>query len=508
MAFEDDLRSFLETRLLAFDPAMDLSSNSPAQLQVITPIIERFGEDPFSTDIPTFIRDRLIQEFPDMNADNGGMLEDLLTKPMQLLLEPFKREIELVRLGGSFQNADVMAESEADALGANWFTDRDTGDFSSGPVRLFYAQPTTARCGTDKRFFTGDGLAFFPIQNYSITAQQMAFNRQGTFYFFDITVRAEQEGDNYNVKRGDINGVEEMPGVVKVANLTDFISGSPKETNLDYISRIENSLTDRSFVTKRGILARVPDLFDSVRALQIVGAGDPGMNRDILTGTGQGFAHLAGKATIFGDWIWLSEITYRDDGPSNSITPQPGDAIRFHPTSPAPSATTVVEAKIVTILSSTSSSALMLLDGSPYPSGTIQQGAFALLKPGTISISGVPGGIAANVDVPDNTVHLGGHTDIFVRPTEDSTIQTTIQNVTDDDPLIAIEDLTVPVAGQNLVSSASSNFIDLGVSPGDLLVIDTGAGFAGTYQILEVVNATDLRVSSIFSLAATDGEST
>lgn len=501
MSFEDDLRSFLETRLLAFDPAIDLSPNSPAQLQIITPTITRFGVDPFSTDIPTFIRDRLIQEFPDMAADNGGMTEDILSKPSQLLLEPFKRQIELVRLGGSFQNADVMAESEADALGANWFTDRDTGDFASGPIRIFYAQPTTVRCGTDKRFFTSSGLAYFPIQNFSITAQQMAFNRQGIFYFFDITVRAEQEGDSYNVAKGEINGVEELPGVIKVANLSDFISGDPKETNLEYAARIENSLTDRSFVTKRGILARVPDLFDSVRALQVVGAGDPGMNRDILTGTGQGFAHLAGKATVFGDWIWLSEITYRDDGPSDSITPQPGDTIRFHPTSPAPSATSVVEATVVTILSSTSDAVLLLLDRSLYSSGVTQQGAFALLKPGTITISGVPGGIAANVEVADNTVHLGGHTDVFVRPTQDSTVQTTIQNVTDDDPIIAIIDLIVPDAGQNLVQSSSSDFIALGVKPGDLLIIDTGAGFAGTYQVLEVVNATDLRVSSIFALS-------
>lgn len=503
MAFEDDLRSFLEARLLAFDPAIDLSANSPAQLQIITPVIQRFGEDPFSVDIPTFIKDRLLQEFPDMGADGGGMVEDILSKPSQLLLEPFKRQIELVRLGGSFQNADVMAESEADALGANWFTDRDTGDFASGPVRIFYAKPTTVRCGTDKRFFTGNGLAFFPIQNYNISAQQMVFNRQGTFYFLDITVRAEQEGDIYNVARGEINNVEEMPGVVKVANLTDFVTGDPKETNLEYIARIENSLTDRSFVTKRGVLARVPTLFDSVRALQVVGAGEPGMNRDILTGTGQGFAHLAGKATIFGDWIWLSEITYRDDGPSDSITPQPGDTIRFHPTSPAPAATTVVEATVVTILSATSSSALLLLDNSPYSSGTTQQGAFALLKPGAISISGVPGGIAIDIEVADNTVHLGGHTDVFVRPTADATVQTTIQNVTDDRPVVAIVDLTVPNAGQNLVSSASSNFLTLGIKPEDLLVIDTGAGFAGTYQILEIVNATDLRVSSIFTLAAT-----
>lgn len=503
MSFKDDLQSFLETRLLSFDPSIDLSPNSPAQLQIIAPIIERFGEDPFSSDIPTFIRDRLLQEFPDMAADNGGMLEDILTKPIQLLLEPFKRQIQLVQVGGSFQNAAIMAESEADALGANWFTERDTGDFASGPVRLFYAQPTTARCGTDKKFSTSAGLAYFPIQNYSITAQQMLFNRQGSFYFFDIVIRAELPGNQYNVSKGAINNVEGMSGVIKVANLSDFITGNPKETNQDYISRIENSLTDRSFVTKRGILSRVPQQFENIRALQIVGAGDSGMNRDILTGTGQGFLHLAGKATVFGDWLWISEVTYRDDGPSDSVTPQPGDTIRFHPTSPAPSATTVVEATIITILSSNSSSFLLLLDKSLYSSGVTHQGAFVLLKPGTISISNIPGGISSTIEVPDNTVHLGGHTDIFIRPTEDSTIQTTIQNITDDQPLVAILDLSVPTAGQNLVRVVAEDFISLGVESGDLLVIDTGTGFAGTYQILEVINSTDLRVSSIFPLTTT-----
>lgn len=501
MAFEDELRNFLETRFLSYDPAIDLSANSPVQLKIISPIIARFGQDPFSTDIPTFIRDRLVQEFPEMAADNGGMAEDIIAKPMQLLLEPFKRQIELVQLSASFNNADIMSEGEVDALGANWFTERDTGDFSSGPVRLFYQQPSAVRCGTDKRFYTGDGRAYFPVQNYSISAQEMAFNRQGSFFFLDVSVRAEEEGDEYNIDRGEIIGVEDMPGVVKVANLSPFVTGDPKETNNEYIDRIENGLTDRSFVTKRGILSRVPSLFDGVRALQIVGAGEPGMDRDILTGTGQGFLHLCGKATVYGDWLWVSEITYRDDGPEDSVTPQPGDTIRFHPSSPAPSATTVVELKIATILGSAGQTYLFLLDGSPYEAGDAITGAFALLKPGVITISGVPGGVATDIEVADNTVHLGGHSDVFVRPSQDISIQTTIQNVTDDNPIVAVTDLIVPSAGQNLVRSTTSNFVTLKVQPGDLVVIETGPGFAGTYQILEVVNSTDLRVSSIFNLA-------
>lgn len=235
MAFEDDLRNFIEGRLLAYDPGIDLSPNSPAQLKIVEPTIQRFGIDPFSTDIPTFIRDRMLQEFPDMAADDGGMVEDILAKPFQLLMEPFKREIELVKIGSSLANASIMSEEEADALGSNWFSDRDTGDYASGPVRLYYQQPTATRVTTDKRAYTNDGRAYFPIQTYNISARQMAFNRQGNLYFLDITVRAEETGDSYNVDKGEITGIEEVPGVIKVANLSAFITGDPAETNEEYI---------------------------------------------------------------------------------------------------------------------------------------------------------------------------------------------------------------------------------------------------------------------------------
>lgn len=504
MAFSDTLKSFLEDRLLAFDSTIDLSENSPAQTQIISPVIDKFGEDPFSTDISTFITDRLVQEFPDLAADNAGMIEDILNKPLQLLLEPLKREIELVRIGASVANASIMAEEEADALGANWFVDRNAGGYASGTVRLYYSQPVTSRVSTDKRLSTNDGRSFFPIQNYFITASAMLFNKQGSFYFLDIVVRAESPGDNFNVDRNEITSIQDVPGIAKVANLNPFTTGAPKETNTEYLDRIQQSLTDRSLVTKRGILARTDSLFDNVRAIQVVGAGDDGMNRDILTGTGEGFLHMAGKAVIYGNWLWTEEITYKDDGADDSITPQPGDLIRVHETSPAPVATTVFEATIKSILSTSASPPLYLFElEDALFAGVTTTGAFALLKPGNITISNIPGGMApASITVPDNQVHLGGHTDVFVRPTEDVELQTVLQNISDDRPSLPILDLVVPTAGSNEVTSANSDFLASGVTDKDLLVIDTGAGFAGTYKILEVVDANTLRLDDIFSIVS------
>lgn len=505
MAFADELRNFLEDRLRAYDPSIDLSDNSPAQVEIITPTLSRFEEDPFSIDIPTFIKDRITQEYPDLAADGGAELEDLLIKPMQLLLEPFKREIQLIKLGQSTRNASLMSEDEADALGANWFSEREQGDFSGGPVRLFFLQPTTVRVSTDKRCFTADGRSYFPVQNYFITSQSMLYNRQGNRYFLDIRVQAETQGDAYNIDAREIVGIEEVPGVAEVTNPAPFVSGVPRETNEEFLTATEQGLSERSLAVTRGVLSQIRNLFDSVRAVQVVGAGEDGMNRDILTGTGEGFLHLVGEGVAYGDWLLTSAVRYRDDGPDNSILPQTGDKIRLHTVSGgiAPTTSTMFEMTVESVLSTQDNTYLFLLSDSPFNADDITDVSWALFKPGYITISNAPGGISSDITVPSDEVHLGGHTDVFLRPSEDAEVRTTLQNVTDDAPLVAITDLEVPTSGQNLVRSAGSNFVLSKVEAGDILVIETGTGYAGTYRILEVDSATDLRVDSTFSAVTT-----
>lgn len=514
MASPDDLKNFVENLLSGFDPTIDLSPGSPAETQIVQPILDRFSDDPFSVDIPSFLRDRLVQEFPDLAADNGGQLEDLLTNPLQLFLEPFKREIESVKINQSVNNADLMADAEADALGANFFENREAGDFAGGLVRLYFAAPSTVNVTTDKRAYTNTGLNYFPVENFKITTAQMLFNRQGNLYFMDVTVQAENPGDQYNAKAGDIANIDDVPGVVKVSNLSDFTDGSPREDNATYLGRIPEALTERSLVTERGVEARIPDLFTSVRALSVIGAGDPGMDRDILKGTSEGFLHLAGSAVYYGEWLIISNLIYRDAGPSGDVVIQEGDLVRFKPGSGA----TVYEALVTLVVPATtlggSTEYILILD-STFPITSPTSGSFALFKSGFITISEVPGGIAADVQVPDGTVHLGGHTDVFVRPNSDTVLQSSLPNITDDAPILAIagdavSNLQINGSGPsptNVVVSAGTspiNFVSAGVREGDIAVIETSA-LAGSYRILSVGDPSpqSLRLDTLFTQTQT-----
>ncbi len=510
MAFEDDIRSFMENRLQAFDPTIDLSANSAAQQQIIDPLVERLGDDPFSVDIQSFLRDRLTQEFPDLAADGAGLLEDLFTKPLQLVLEPFKRQIEGSRLNMSVENASLMSDEEADALGANFFEEREEGDYAGGPVRIYFAAPTTVRITTDRQVTSRGGLAYFPTDNTFITSQAMLFNREGDQFFVDITVRAEQPGSNYNIDENEIISIDDVDGVVRVTNPSAFTSGLPRQTNEEYLGGIPQSLTERSLVTKRGIVTRVPDSFGSaVRAVQVIGAGEDGMNRDILTGTGEGFLHIVASCSFFGSWVFVNSILYKDDGPDNDITVQPGDKVRLILGFADDSNRTAYDATISEIISDDVGQAtekyILILDRTlDTVVGTMGSGSVvSIFKPGYITISGVPGGMAASITVASDTIHLGGHSDVLIRPSADERREGVLPNLTDGDVLLPLLDLATTL-NDNLASS-STDLVTAGVEAGDVLVIESGSS-AGSYRILSVGSpdaSTEMRVDSLFTTAET-----
>ena len=111
----DTLQDFVQARLLAFDPTIDLSDGSPAQDQVVDPVVRRFQPDPFEMSIEDFIDARLKQEIPTMSIQEGTGVRDLLVKPAQVLMDPISREVQLIKQGQSLANPDLLADTEADA---------------------------------------------------------------------------------------------------------------------------------------------------------------------------------------------------------------------------------------------------------------------------------------------------------------------------------------------------------------------------------------------------------
>jgi hypothetical protein len=303
-----DLTNFLVEKVQQYDPTIDVSTGSAFYSSVVQPLIDRLGPDPYDTPLRDFILRRLKTEFPDLVLQDGEPLDDYAVKIMTVLLEPFRRQIRQVSNNQSLSNPELLNEKEADNLGANFFVRRKPGGYSVGIARLYYSAPRNSLITPNNVTKDGAGHRFIPVQNQLISADNMLFNIENNLYFFDVVVRAEQQGKEYNIPFNTLTAIEAAPEVVKISNKAAFEEGDDKESTIDFVARVEESLTEKSLVTFRGIRARLTDVFESVRIIQTIGFGDPEMKRDIMTGSGETapYAYFIGSAVASQRYVTLN----------------------------------------------------------------------------------------------------------------------------------------------------------------------------------------------------------
>jgi hypothetical protein len=501
-----DLQVFLQERLRAFDENMDVSSGSPADVQIIQPVLRRLGTDPFTVDLATFLSTRLKQAFPEMATEEGDALTDLLIKPSVLLMDPFVREIFRIRNSQSFRDPTTLTTDEADALGANLFSTRELGDFARGVGRVYFAQPRNVSV-TPANFFTSKGgLHFFPDGKQDITVDEMMLNIDGSLYYFDINAIAEQPGTAYNIGPNELANIANLEGTAKVINQRRFSSGNSAETAVDFVDRTQQELTERSMVTLRGIGARIPRAFPDVTRLAVVGFGDPEMQRDVLTGGGLG-APIAGG--ILGTTVL--------DGVGNPTTR------RFSVADAGVDFTALVDAAdpssfVLTVMLAYAGPPLIrdlpisrVLDAQtvevrdavflPFYSGRPW-----MLRKSELTLSGIPGGLlfpdTANgtVAIPNGEVHVGGLFDVSVRGSSFDSSTLVLDSITDASPATSGIDLVFTSA-----DTVRLNDLTLGNAFGDNYAVGddiynalvNAQQFGYTLQILDGIAAGDYRVTQV-----------
>jgi hypothetical protein len=250
------------------------------------------------SDVEAFARAAVKAQFPDLVVD-GSAFGRLLVEAYILLMQPVSDQFTLVRANQSLRSTGISDNAVDDIL-ANIFVTRRTGSKAQGTVRLFFLTPLSTSVPQGTIFTSQAGQTFFAIADQTITQAGMSLNQSGDFFFFDVTVQAESEGDAFNVAAGDINQIQDgvVVGVVQIANPSPFGTGLPRETNDEVIERAKLAITERSLVTNPGIQAVLRDEFPEVVDFATTGFGDPEMIRDRLTGTGLAFnGQSLGNAT-------------------------------------------------------------------------------------------------------------------------------------------------------------------------------------------------------------------
>ena len=238
----------------------------------------------FQLPIEKFLVTKIQENFPDFDIRDGTAFRDMLIKPMVVFLQPYRDQVNVLKRNLSLQNFETMIDEEMDALVYNIFISRRGGVKSEGTVRIYVTSTAQVSFSTDVKFQTATGLTFNPKEVISFTAEQLALNVEGLYFYADIPCVAESEGVNYDIDPHTIVYISGGPsGIAKVDNLTSFTNGVNTEDNATLYNRAKNSISTRDLVTKKSISAVMLETFNTLKEVTAIGFGDPEMERDVIT---------------------------------------------------------------------------------------------------------------------------------------------------------------------------------------------------------------------------------
>lgn len=513
-----DFEVFLRERLSAYDENLDLSSGGPVDTRVIQPILRRLGTDPFSVDMSTFIIERLSQEFPDLATTDGDAVSDLLVKPSLVLWDPLIREVQRVKNMLSFRDPSILTTDEAEALGANLFAERDTGSFAKGTVRIYFAQPQPQTITPGNFVTSRGGLHYFPTTTQSIRSEEMLINKEGDSYYFDVGVVAEAVGTDYNIDAGELVTIANVASAVRVTNKQRFRFGQVEQDAVAFVGDIQQSLTERSLVTLRGIAAQVGNAFSDITRMAVVGFNDPEMQRDIVTGGGLGVIVASGfNALVTADGEnkplsrRFSDSTadfFSTVGPAGDVS---GFVVTLFDVFGSSTATKIRDLDVVRVINATTLevSEQVLFPGTYV--GELANKVWALRRR-SITLSNIPGGILfpdgpnGTVDIDAGTVHIGGMTDVHVRGSDLDTASLTLDLATDDSPVLQGLALEVvagggpPTYAVQLDPATLVLGTDYQTGDATYVALSDAKTFQYTLQILEGAAAGSYRILDVLGL--------
>lgn len=518
-----DLEAFMRQSAAAYDSTLDTTPGSPYDVQVIQPLLQRIGIDPFTVDLETFLVSRLQQAYPLMATGEGDNITDLLIKPNTLLWDPIVREIGRVKRNLSFQNPETLTNDEADSLGGNFFVPRQRGSFSKGTGRIYFSTPQQITI-TQNNFVTAQGgLVYFPTGIQSIRSQEMLLNIDASgLYYFDVSLIASNPGQAYDIDPNQLVAIANLPSAARVSNLARFQGGTDEESPTDYAARLNQSLGEKSLVTLRGIAAKLLEAFPNINRLNAIGFGDPEMQRDIIEGGGTGPILASGTAgAAISDGQAGYRTTYFSTTEAN-FDELVGNQTDFVLTvfGAVPGTAAAVDLNIVAVIDANTvkvATSDLVLAKTNIPWTLRQQ---------SLTISGIPGGILypntpnGTLTIPNGTVHIGGTVDTYIRESNLDSSTMTLQSVIDDSPALTGIDLLVTdntgggVANTTLIELAdyrlNANFTigdatDLALSEaeydGYVITLLNGPN-AGAYRVLEYFPPTTPGNSPSLRLAA------
>jgi len=278
-----NLLSFLEGLYEDYDASIPTSAGTSVRTKIFEPLIQRFGDDPYSTDVDAFVRDLLQSEFPNTDFSELSSYSDVVVTPFKVIIEPLRRELLRLRMSQSLSYKDFLSEEEIEGLVSVFQVLRKAGTRSILSIRAYVRAPRSLEFSFGASAYTAGGLTYSPLSYTTYTPDEVAQNREGDYFYVDVTFQAVAEGSEYSIGPKQITGINGVSGVVWATNPSASDPAEDRETIDEYLGRLASWVSEHAPITDDGTAARVTSLFPQITDVYVVGNGDDYMHRDILS---------------------------------------------------------------------------------------------------------------------------------------------------------------------------------------------------------------------------------
>lgn len=231
----------------------------------------------------------------------GTAVRDIAIKPHILLMNPLLVEIDRVKLAQSMKNYNIISNEEMDLLVANILLARKTGDYAFGTVRFLFKSPVSVIIPGTTEIEYND-MTYLLTEDINITAPQMQYNIDGQYFYVDGVIQSLEKNSDYNIEDpGQImNTKYSHPEFIRCENTTGLVGAISEETNEELYFASQRAVGERTLTRDDGAYTIITRAFPEVLRMQVIGYGDPEMERDILHGAYEGM-HVGGKVDHYVD---------------------------------------------------------------------------------------------------------------------------------------------------------------------------------------------------------------
>jgi hypothetical protein len=217
-----------------------------------------------------FLRASIAALMPDLDFGNGTALNDLVIAPAaKLAAEERIREANYYQ---TYNPASVTVDTPVEVVAAilsRYFIDPAAGNKASGVIKVFTNTKATQIVPTGSTFVSG-GMSFLTLSNIRVvasaslvkTSQDVVYTESSNGFYFLVPVKAEFEGDAYNVHRGAVFDIpSSYTSIVAITAYSDFSGGSTAETPVEAVGRIPERFGARTTGMSSSLVKLVQDQF-------------------------------------------------------------------------------------------------------------------------------------------------------------------------------------------------------------------------------------------------------